>query len=235
MDIDSQAIVARLESIRGKVRDAALAAGRPPDSVTLVAVSKTHPAAAIRAAYEAGQRDFGENYAQELARKRVELEDLAEIRWHFIGALQSNKAKLVVPGTALVHAIDRASVVEALQRRAEAAGIIAEVLVEVNVAGEHSKAGVAPEQVEELLSTAAALSSVRVRGLMCLPPVGEPEKVRPYFRRLRELRESLAGRHPSLDLLSMGMSGDFEVAIAEGSTHVRVGTAIFGERQKRVG
>lgn len=224
-------IAERLAAIQSRVEAAAKAAGRDPNTVTLIAVSKTHPATAIREAYQAGQRDFGENYAQELAAKRAELSDLTDIRWHFIGALQSNKAKLVVPGTTLVHAIDRTSVAEALAKRARAAGLTCEALIEVNVGGEESKAGIAPAEVGALLQQLSGFDGLRVRGLMAIPPPSDdPEAVRPAFRRLRELRDQLHATQPQLDLLSMGMSGDFEVAIAEGATHVRVGTAIFGSR-----
>jgi pyridoxal phosphate enzyme (YggS family) len=224
-------ITTRLEEIRARVDGAARGAGRDPDSVTLIAVSKTHPAESIREAYAAGQRDFGENYAQELAAKREQLADLKDLRWHFIGALQSNKAKLVVPGTVLVHAVDRISVAEALAKRARTAGVSCEVLIEVNVGGESSKAGVDPDGVAALLQQVSALEGLRIRGLMTIPPpVENADEARPFFRRLRALRDELRPQFPSLEQLSMGMSGDFEVAIAEGATHVRVGTAIFGSR-----
>lgn len=219
-------IAERLEEVRRRISQAG--------NATLVAVSKTHPATAIREAYATGQRDFGENYAQELTAKRAELADLQDIRWHFIGALQSNKAKLVVPGTTLVHAVDRLSVADALSRRAVGAGTVCEALIEVNVGGEESKAGAAPEAVEQLIAALAGLPGLRIRGLMCVPPpVADAERSRPSFRRLRLLRDDLRRRHPSVELLSMGMTGDFEVAIAEGATHVRIGTAIFGAREAR--
>lgn len=229
--MDAPRIRSNLEAIRRRIDEACVRAGRDPSSVTLVAVSKTHPAEAIRAAYEAGQRDFGENYAQELAAKREALADLKELRWHFIGALQSNKAKLVVPGSVLVHAVDRMSVAEALSRRAAAAGTKADVLIEVNVGGETSKAGVPTEQVSALIESFAPLAALEVRGLMCIPPACDTiEEARPYFARLRGLRDALRPQRPALELLSMGMTGDFEAAILEGATHVRVGTAIFGSR-----
>lgn len=231
MGVDAVGIRQRLFAVRARVQDACVRAGREPSSVTLVAVSKTHPAQALRAAYEAGQRDFGENYAQEFAVKREALRDLADVRWHFIGALQSNKAKVVVPGTVLIHAVDRESVAQALAKRAQASDTVVEVLVEANVGGEASKAGVAPEAVEPLVARIAGLEGLRVRGLMCVPPpVDTPDEARPFFRALRELRDRLRPAHPTLDLLSMGMTSDFEAAIAEGATHVRVGTAIFGAR-----
>lgn len=223
-----------LASVRSRIARAAERAGRAPEQLTLVAVSKTWPHEDIRLAYEAGQRDFGENYAQELAAKREALSDLTELRWHFIGALQSNKARLVVPGCVLVHAVDRASVAQALSRRAVAAGVVAQVLVEVNVSGEGSKAGVTPRDADVLANAIAGYDGLSLAGLMCVPAADQPDEVtRAAFRRLRELRDRLAVDHPSLTRLSMGMSHDFELAIEEGATHVRVGSAIFGARAAR--
>lgn len=228
---DTTRIQANLREIRRRIDAACVRARREPSSVTLVAVSKMHPSESIRAAYDAGQRDFGENYAQELAAKRTELADLPDIRWHFIGALQSNKAKLVVPGCVLVHAVDRESVAEALARRAQLAGTVAEALVEVNVGDESSKAGVPLTEARALIEKLSGLEGLRLRGLMCIPPPCDtPDAARPYFSRLRAIRDELRETHPVFDLLSMGMTGDFEAAIAEGATHVRVGTAIFGAR-----
>jgi pyridoxal phosphate enzyme (YggS family) len=227
-------IAERLAEVRQKLETAARRAGRDPSSVTLVAVSKKQPAEAIREAYAAGQRDFGENYAQELAAKRAELADLGGLRWHFIGALQSNKARVVVPGTVLVHAVDRPSVAEALARRATAAGVTCDALLEVNVGAEESKAGVAPMEVSALLAQSSAWAGLRLAGLMCIPPpVEDPEEARPFFRKLRSLRDELQPRFPLLTLLSMGMTHDFEIAVEEGATHVRVGTAIFGARETK--
>ncbi len=197
--------------------------------VTLVAVSKTHPASAIREAYAAGQRDFGENYAQEWRAKAEELSDLPELAWHFIGALQTNKVKLFfragAPSPLWIHAVDRPALARELSLRAEAAGRRLRVLLEVNVAGEASKSGCAPEVVDALAEEVAALPGLELRGLMCIPPaVGDP---RPRFAALRALRDGLRMKLPDL---SMGMSGDYREAIAEGATLVRVGTAIFGER-----
>lgn len=232
-DVDREAIVAGLTAVRERVRAAAEASGRRPEDVALVAISKTQPASAIRAAYEAGQRDFGENYAQELARKRTELADLPDIRWHFVGALQTNKAKFVVPGTSLVHAVDRLAAAEALGKRAVAAGGTVDVLLEVNVGGEESKAGVTLAQVPDLADAVVRVEGCVLRGLMCIPPPASGDDVRRYFAKLRDARDELRARLPTADLLSMGMSGDYEEAIAEGATHVRVGTAIFGARRPR--
>jgi PLP dependent protein len=221
----------RLAEIRGRIDEACRKAGRASSEVTLVAVTKTFPASDVRAAFEAGQRDFGENYAQEWQQKHSALAALDGLRWHFIGALQSNKAKVVVPGVSLVHTVDRVSVAEALSKRALAAGVLVDVLVEVNVGGEASKAGIAPRDADVLCAALAPFEGVRLRGLMCIPPPADDEhEQRAAFARLRELRDRLRADHPTLELLSMGMSGDFEAAVAEGSTHVRVGTAIFGAR-----
>ena len=236
--LDTAALIDRWQQIVDRLTAACVRAGRAPDDVTLVAVSKKHPAEAIRTLYEAGQRDFGENYAQELDAKRTALADLTDLRWHFIGALQSNKAKLVVPGCTLVHAVDRLSVAEAMSRRAVASGSIARLLVEVNVGGEASKAGVSPADVAPLIETLAALPAIEVSGLMCIPPpedeTADAASVnRVHFAQLRQLRDALSGLCPSLRLLSMGMTDDFESAVAEGATHVRIGTAIFGPRPAR--
>jgi hypothetical protein len=224
--VDAGEIAGRLAEVRGRIAAAAARAGRRADDVTLVAVTKTHPAMAVRAAYAAGQRDFGENYAQELVAKRAELADLDDARWHFVGRLQRNKAKDVV-GAALIHAVDGEALAEALARRV-AAGARQEVLVQVNLAGEATKAEVAPEEVPALVEAIAALPAIRCVGLMTMPPpAARPEDNRGHFRALA----ALAGRI-GLRELSMGMSDDFEVAVEEGATIVRVGTAIFGPRAK---
>ena len=233
--VDTEALLVRWKHIVDHIAQACRANGRSPDDVTLVAVSKKHPPEAIRALYEAGQRDFGENYAQELAEKRAALADLTDLRWHFIGALQSNKAKLVVPGCVLVHAVDRLSVAEALSRRAQAAGTTARLLIEVNVGDESSKAGIAPSEVAALISSLNSLPAIDIAGLMCIPPpVADDDDGRIHFAQLRNLRDALRPQFPSLQLLSMGMTDDFEGAVAEGATHVRIGTAIFGPRPTRV-
>lgn len=216
-------IAARLAVVRARIDAACAVAGRDPAEVTLVAVSKKHPAAAIREAYAAGQRDFGENYAQELRDKMRELDDLPDIRWHAIGHLQANKAKYVA-GKALVHTLDRADLAQELVRRA--GGTVA-CLVEVNVADEPQKSGVSPDDLPERLAELRAVAGLELRGLMCIPPdADDPEDTRRWFRRLRELRDTLL---PG-GALSMGMSHDYAVAIEEGATLVRVGTAIFGAR-----
>ena len=222
-------VARRLAEVRDRMGRAAERAGRDPATVVLVAVSKAHPAAAIREAYGAGQRDFGENYVQELVSKQRELADLVELRWHAIGRLQRNKARHVV-GCALVHAIDRADLGREIDRRAAAAGLRQPVLVEVNVSGEASKGGVGPGELPALLDDLAAYPALAVDGLMTIPPaLGDPASAAPVFRALARLRDEhrpLLGRGE----LSMGMSDDFVEAIAEGATLVRVGTAIFGSR-----
>lgn len=221
---------ARLATVRARIEGAIARRGAGP-SVRLVGVSKRQPLSAIEAAAAAGLEDFGENYAQELHEKQAACPDAAW-RWHFIGALQHNKIRLVA-GCALVHTIDRERLLPALESHAAALGRVQDVLVQVNVAGEPGKAGIAPDALPGLLDCFAALPHVRCRGLMLIPPVGDAEATRPHFRALRRLAEAQARRaRPGVELheLSMGMSADFEVAIEEGATLVRVGTAIFGER-----
>ena len=212
---------------------AAGTAGRDPSSIRLVAVSKTFPIEAVREAYAAGQREFGENRVQEGLQKIGETTDLT-IRWHLLGHLQSNKARKAGPAFAMVQSVDSAELIQKLDAAAAEAGSAPELLIQVDLAGEATKFGVPPAEVPRLFEAAAASRAARVVGLMTLPPVPDtPEDARPYFRRLRELKDQwLAAGVPApmLRELSMGMSGDFEVAIEEGATIVRVGTAIFGSR-----
>jgi pyridoxal phosphate enzyme (YggS family) len=224
-------IAERWSSVQARVAAACDRAGRSAGEVTTIAVSKTHPADAIRAAVAAGATAFGENYAQELAAKAAELAGLAgTIHWHFIGRLQRNKAKLVAGRVALVHAVDNVELAEELARRAGGAG--QPILLAVNLAGEATKGGVTAEAVPAVAKDLAAVTGISLDGLMTMPPPSDdPEASRPHFDRLRALRDQLVdqlGR--PLPILSMGMSHDFEVAIACGATHVRVGTAIFGSR-----
>ncbi len=223
-------IAENLNTVRARLRDAALAAGRDPETIRLIAVSKTKPSAAIREALAAGQVDFGENYAQEL-RDKGRAFDGDVIRWHFIGHLQRNKVRYVVGRAGLVHTVDSLRLAEALAKRARGKDLIQDVLIEVNVGGEESKSGIGSDEALALAASADALEGLRVRGLMTIPPYrSSPEDVAPFFARLAELAEM--GRTQGLDLveLSMGMSHDFEVAIRHGATFVRVGTAIFGRR-----
>lgn len=226
-------IADNLAHIRQRIEQAASRAGRRVDQITLVAVSKTQSADMIREAYDAGQRDFGENYVQEAKEKIESLSDLS-IRWHFIGHLQSNKARFVAPDYHIVHSVDTPKLAAALGKRAVDSGRVLPVLVEVNVSGEESKSGISPEAIRELVEVVAVTEGLSLRGLMTMPPFLPAEQVRPYFIALRNLRDRLISTQPdgaSLDDLSMGMSGDFEVAIEEGSTYVRVGTSIFGSRR----
>ena len=227
----AQQIADNLARIREAIAAAAERSRREPDSVTLVAVSKTRPTADITAALDAGQVHFGENYAQELQAKAEELGEGPQ--FHFIGHLQRNKARLVVGRAAMIETVDSQRLAEEIERRAAAAEITVPLLLEVNVGGEWSKSGLQPEGAGELLEQVRSLPHLRPRGLMCIPPFVEAEQARPYFSQLRELRQQLAadsGLGAEFGDLSMGMSHDFEVAIEEGATLVRVGTAIFGER-----
>ena len=219
-----------LEGVRARIQAAALAAGRNARDVKLVAVSKLHPAAKIREAYAVGQRDFGENYVQELVKKAEELADLAELRWHLIGHLQRNKARHVVGRVAMVHTVDTAELAQELAKRAAGNGRRLEVLVEVSIAGEQQKHGVEASELGALLDAIEALPALELGGLMCVPPLTDDAAgARPYFDALRTLREEHGGV-TRLPELSMGMTHDLEHAVAAGATLVRVGTAIFGAR-----
>ena len=228
----AEEVAAGLGRVRERLAAAERAAGRAAGSVRLVAVSKKMTVADIEAARAAGQADFGENYAQELRDKREALAAAAPgLRWHFIGPLQSNKVKYVAGRVALVHSIDSAALLDEIERRGEAQAC----LVQVNVAGESQKRGLAPAELPALLDRFAGLRHARCEGLMVIPPFADdPEASRPHFAALRALRDREATRpRPNVDLaqLSMGMSHDLEVAVAEGATLVRVGTAIFGARK----
>jgi PLP dependent protein len=232
----SGVVAAALSAVQARIREAARASGRDPDTVKLVAVSKTHPAAAIREAYAAGQRDFGENYVQELLQKAAELHDLTELRWHLIGHLQRNKAKQVAPLVSLLHTVDSLELARELDKRVSAAAPARRlaVLVEVSIAGEEQKHGAAPEALAELLAGIEALSALSLRGLMCVPPfTADAAAARPHFERLRALRDQHGGA-TRLPELSMGMTHDLEQAVAAGATLVRVGTAIFGARPAKL-
>jgi PLP dependent protein len=228
----STPIAENLECVRENIAAAARRAGRNPDEITLVAVSKTHGPEAIEAAIEAGQLDFGENYVQE-ADEKIKTIGPDRARFHFIGHLQTNKAKLVAPHYQMVQTVDRAKLARKLGTLAVENGRVLPVLIEVSIAGEESKSGIAPEKVPELIDVIQATEGLALKGLMTMPPFLPAEQARPYFVKLRNLRDKLAPNLPagmSLDVLSMGMSGDYEVAIEEGATIVRVGTAIFGSR-----
>jgi PLP dependent protein len=218
-------VAERLAEVRSRVAAACARARRPVESVTLMAVSKLKPAALIREAYEAGQRDFGENYAQELRDKAAELAGLEGLRWHSIGPLQTNKVKYVAKVASAFHALDRLEVARELSKRRAGAPPLP-CYVEVNLGGEQSKSGLAPEALAPFLAEARGLTGLQLMGLMTLPPPTEDvEQARGYFQQLRAL-----AREHGLPGLSMGTTHDFELAISEGATIVRVGTAIFGER-----
>jgi hypothetical protein len=226
-------IAANLKIIRDGIQSACARCGREPSSVCLIGVTKTVPADIVRAGVEAGLTVLGENYVQEARSKMEQLSDLP-ISWHFIGHLQSNKARQAVESFDWIHTVDRVSLARELDRQAHRRGKRMPVLLEINVGDEASKSGAPVEEAEALFELASSLDGIAVRGLMALPPYDDdPEAVRPYFRRVRELLDrlrSLAPRPDELTELSMGMSHDFEVAIEEGATMVRVGTALFGRR-----
>ncbi len=221
-----------LQQIQERVGKACRRVRRDPADVRLVAVSKTKPATMIEAARQAGQTLFGESYAQEFNNKFNQLSDRVE--WHFIGALQSNKVKYLRGKVQLIHSVDRLSLAKEIDRQWGRIGRVADILLQLNLGDETSKAGADEKELETLLRQVAELPNLKVRGLMALPPYFEdPEQVRPYFRRLRELAAQMRNcniPNVALQELSMGMSHDFEVAIEEGATLIRVGSAIFGER-----
>ncbi len=227
-----------IAAIRERIARAAARAGRSPDSITLMAVSKTVEPERIRQAYAAGLRVFGENRVQEFTEKSAALIDLKDAEWHLIGHLQSNKAKKAAELFQAVDSVDSLRLAEKLNQAAQETGKRLSILLEIKVSDEESKTGIlgGSAELNDLLRAAPQLDHLQIRGLMTVPPFTEdPGGARPYFKRLRELRDSIAARNLpriQMDALSMGMSHDFEVAIEEGSTYVRVGTAVFGERAK---
>jgi len=234
----SMSIFDNVAEVRERIASAARRAGRTPDSITLMAVSKTQPPERIREAYDAGLRMFGENRVQEFSAKAGELADLHDVEWHMIGHLQTNKASRTVELFRAVDSVDSLKLAEKLDAAGRQFSRRLNVLIEVNVGGEAAKSGVSPDSsaLDELLIAAPRLEALVFRGLMTVPPfTNDPQGARPYFRKLCELRDTLAARKlpaVAMNELSMGMSHDFEIAIEEGSTCVRVGTAIFGERIK---
>ncbi len=227
-----------IAAVRERMAEAARRAGRRPEEIALMAVTKTHPPQRIREAHAAGLRLFGENRVQEFAGKAGALGDLAGAEWHMIGHLQTNKAGKAMELFGAVDSVDSVKLAEKLDAAAPGLGKKLAVLIEVNVGGESAKSGVAPDsrELEQLLLAPSRFANLEFRGLMTVPPfTDDPEGARPFFRKLCELRDAISARGlPAvrMDVLSMGMSHDFEVAIEEGSTCVRVGTAIFGEREK---
>ena len=223
----------RLERVKERIKEAAEAGDRPADSIRLVAVSKTMPAELVQEAIEAGVTDLGENYIQE-AREKINALAMYPATWHYIGHLQSNKAKYAVRMFDLIHSVDSLKLAKELNKYAAKIDKVQPVLLQVNVAKEDTKSGVYVEDTLQLLKEIATLENIAVKGLMTMPPYfNAPEKVRPFFSALRELRDRIADEgipNIAMDELSMGMTGDFEAAIQEGATIVRIGTAIFGAR-----
>ena len=228
-------IAEKLAAVQARIDAVARRAGRDPHTITLVAVSKTKPIAAVEAAYAAGQRDFGENRLEDLCEKVEQARALGldEIRWHLIGPIQGRKTRMAVGPFVLLHAVDRVKIAERLSRDASVAGCVLSVLLEVNISGEATKHGFSPAELANCAGQLATLPGIQIQGLMTMAPlVEDAERTRPVFRTLRMLRDELVTTHPTWNWphLSMGMTNDFEVAIEEGATLVRVGSAIFGER-----
>ncbi len=221
-----------LRTVLTRINSAAVKAGRDPGEITLVAVSKAQPVDKIQEAVEAGHLDFGENYVQEFRDKAAEF-DGQGVRWHYIGRLQGNKVRSLIGHVDCIHSVDRLRIAKEVGKRSVKAGLTTRVLIQINVGQEDSKGGLVPDRAEDDLGRILELDGLDVVGLTAIPPfLDDPEQIRPYFVQLREMRDRLARSldHP-LPELSMGMSGDYEVAIAEGATLVRVGTAIFGARR----
>ena len=226
-------IAVNLATVQARIRQACIVSGRDPSSVRLVAVSKLHPASVITEAAASGQQIFGENYVQELCDKAVQLP--CAVEWHMIGHLQSNKVKYLPGIVSMIHTVDRLSLAQEIDRQwRNKQDASCAILVQVNVSGEATKSGTTTADTLELIRAIAVLPNIRIRGLMTMPPFfDDPEAARPYFRELRQLADQIRNEQiPGVEMaeLSMGMSGDFEVAIEEGATLVRVGTAIFGAR-----
>lgn len=235
MSLDQQTLARNIEAVERRIAGACARSGRPREAVTLVHVSKTVEHPLIRAAHALGARHCGENYGQHLRDKAAALADLdPPVRWHFIGPLQRNKVKYTTGCASLIHSVDSARLLAEVDRRAAAAGWQQQILVQLNLSGEATKSGLAEAELEPLLDALAGCSHTRCVGLMTMPPFfDDPEAARPFFAQLRRVRDRAAGAaRPNVELsqLSMGMTGDFEVAIEEGATLVRVGTAIFGPR-----
>lgn len=227
-------ISANIEQIRRRIAERCAVAGRSPSSITLLAVGKTFPPDTLAEAVRSGVIDIGENYVQELLRKKAALNDNS-IHWHFIGHLQSNKVRQIVEWIHLIHAVDSVGLAAEIDKRARSAGRIVDILLEVNTTGEQTKFGLKPELTRGFIRELEGFENIRIAGLMTIGPfLPDPEGSRPMFRRLRELKDDIATlQQPNVVMkhLSMGMTGDFEVAIDEGATILRIGTAIFGSRK----
>jgi pyridoxal phosphate enzyme (YggS family) len=223
----------RLEKVKDRIKKAAEACNRNPQTIRLVAVSKTVPADRVREAIEAGVKNLGENYVQEAREKINSLTDFP-VNWHFIGHLQTNKAKYAVRLFDLIHSVDSLKLSRELNKQAQKNGKIQQILIQVNISREETKSGISVDEAINLVDEISHLENLSIKGLMTMPPYfNQPERVRPFFSALRELRDQIKEKaipNMSMDELSMGMTGDFEAAIEEGATMVRVGTAIFGER-----
>ncbi len=223
----------RLENVRDRIKKAALECGRNPDSIHLIAVSKTISANIVEEAINAGVTVLGENYVQE-ARDKISALSKYQTSWHFIGHLQSNKAKYAVKLFDLIHSVDSIKLASEIHKQAQKSDKVQKILIQVNISREKTKSGISVEETTDLINEVSKFDNVAVKGLMTMPPYfNQPDRVRPFFAALRDLRDQINDKAisgVSLDELSMGMTGDFEVAIAEGATMVRVGTAIFGER-----
>ena len=226
-------ILENLRTIQQKIERSAERAGRSPSEVTVVLVTKNVPPERIREAFDAGSRDFGENRVQEFLTKKAALP--SEIRWHFVGHLQTNKVKSLLGEMELLHSLDRLALAEEIEKQAEKRSLEVKALVQVNTSGEATKSGFAPEEVEAAFQKLCALPRIKLQGLMTIGPLtDQPEAIRASFRKLRALRNQLQEKFPSVQLshLSMGMSGDYEIAVEEGATLLRIGTAVFGERSQ---
>ncbi|MCR5324767.1 MAG: YggS family pyridoxal phosphate-dependent enzyme [Lachnospiraceae bacterium] len=228
-----------LQDINTRIADACVRAGRARNEVTLIAVSKMNPAEVVLAAAECGQTVFGENKVQELKSKQEEISSLykqaaKDLEWHLIGHLQTNKVKDVVGRVKMIHSVDSLKLAEVIDRESAKKGMISDILLEMNVSGEESKFGLSPEGLFAIIDEISGFHAIKVRGLMTVAPyTSDPETNRIYFRKMKDLSVDISSKNIdniSMDVLSMGMTGDFEVAIEEGATHIRVGTGIFGAR-----
>lgn len=229
---ESNAIQTAIAEVEARIEAACKRAGRNPEEVTLIAVSKTMPVEALREAMACGMKEFGENRPQELRDKQAEITE--PLHWHMIGSLQTNKLKYVIGKTVLIHSVDSVRLAEAIDEMSEKKDLVTDILLEINIAGEASKHGIAPEELEGLVREIAKLNYVKIRGLMTVAPYTDiPEENRVYFRKMKQLMVDINSKNIDnvyMDMLSMGMTGDYEIAIEEGATLVRVGTGIFGHR-----
>ena len=236
-------IANNLDAIRERIKAAALKAGRNPEDITLIAVSKLNPAESVLAVIEHGQTDFGENWVKEMLEKQAEVEKSlsevsyatsGEIKWHFIGHLQTNKVKQLIGKTVLIHSVDSVKLATFIDNESKKKDTVTDILLEINIGDEESKYGIGPNDAVKFADSLKDLKNIRIRGLMTVAPIcDDPEANRPYFKKMRELFVDIKSKNYdniSMDILSMGMTLDFETAIEEGATHVRVGTGIFGAR-----